>query len=410
MAEPPPTAIRPSQRCLAVHRGGRAHRGLGRVGRRLVEHRDRQVAERVERLLQHAGGAHAGIGDDQRPRDADALAFAAQQLDGAEVELDLGEVLDEGHGACRTVRCGPSNLTSADALARIDPSSSLTCPQSDPQDGRRGRPHGARRPAAAPRADARTRRKAAYEKGAGVLEVPQAAAARASRTSACPRATATRCRRGCMRLRTSVLPRAAVLPRRRLHRRQHRDTHDTLCRVLSAAQRLRGGLARLPAGARAQVPDRVERCLGRAAVRCAQSAARCGLDGAASRSAATAPAARWPRCARSSRAMPACRWRCSCCSTRARRPHQDTRSHRLFADGLAARASRYISWFFGQYIDARAERDDWRFAPLNADDVEGVAPAWIGLAECDPVVDEGIAYADKLRAAACRSSWRSTAA
>jgi acetyl esterase len=26
-------------------------------------------------------------------------------------------------------------------------------------------------------------------------------------------------------------------------------------------------------------------------------------------------------------------------------------------------------------------------------------PAWIGLAECDPVVDEGIAYADKLRAA-----------
>jgi acetyl esterase len=28
-----------------------------------------------------------------------------------------------------------------------------------------------------------------------------------------------------------------------------------------------------------------------------------------------------------------------------------------------------------------------------------VAPAWIGLAECDPVVDDGIAYADKLRAA-----------
>ena len=28
-----------------------------------------------------------------------------------------------------------------------------------------------------------------------------------------------------------------------------------------------------------------------------------------------------------------------------------------------------------------------------------MAPAWVGLAECDPLVDEGIAYADKLRAA-----------
>ena len=46
------------------------------------------------------------------------------------------------------------------------------------------------------------------------------------------------------------------------------------------------------------------------------------------------------------------------------------------------------------------DRDDWRFAPLNAADLEGVAPAWLGLAECDPLVDEGVVYADKLRAAA----------
>ena len=42
---------------------------------------------------------------------------------------------------------------------------------------------------------------------------------------------------------------------------------------------------------------------------------------------------------------------------------------------------------------------DVQFAPLRHDDVEGVAPAWIGLAECDPLVDEGVHYADKLRAA-----------
>ena len=44
-------------------------------------------------------------------------------------------------------------------------------------------------------------------------------------------------------------------------------------------------------------------------------------------------------------------------------------------------------------------RRDWRFAPLLADDVDGVAPACVILAECDPLVDEGLAYADRLRAA-----------
>ena len=78
--------------------------------------------------------------------------------------------------------------------------------------------------------------------------------------------------------------------------------------------------------------------------------------------------------------------------------HQDTDSHRLLADAPLLQAP-LIDFFFGQYIPEHAQRDDWRFAPLLADDVEGVAPAWIGLAEVDPLVDEGIAYADKLRAA-----------
>lgn len=78
--------------------------------------------------------------------------------------------------------------------------------------------------------------------------------------------------------------------------------------------------------------------------------------------------------------------------------HQDTASHHRFANGPLL-GEALITWFFAQYINTPAERNDWRFAPLNADDVDGVAPAWIGLAECDPVVDEGIAYADKLRAA-----------
>ena len=77
--------------------------------------------------------------------------------------------------------------------------------------------------------------------------------------------------------------------------------------------------------------------------------------------------------------------------------HADTASHRLFANGFLLDAST-IEWFFEQYIE-RSQRSDWRFAPLNADDLDGVAPAVLLLAECDPLVDEGMAYADRLRMA-----------
>lgn len=75
----------------------------------------------------------------------------------------------------------------------------------------------------------------------------------------------------------------------------------------------------------------------------------------------------------------------------------DTPSHETFANGYLLDAPS-IAWFFDHYIDA-AQRGDWRFAPLHADDLDGVAPACIVLAECDPLVDEGLAYGDRLRAA-----------
>lgn len=75
----------------------------------------------------------------------------------------------------------------------------------------------------------------------------------------------------------------------------------------------------------------------------------------------------------------------------------DTPSHRRFAQGYLLDAAT-IAWFFAQYIDP-AQRTDWRFAPLEADDLEGVAPACVVLAEADPLVDEGLQYADRLRAA-----------
>ncbi|MDN3920627.1 alpha/beta hydrolase [Roseateles violae] len=76
--------------------------------------------------------------------------------------------------------------------------------------------------------------------------------------------------------------------------------------------------------------------------------------------------------------------------------HADTDSHRRFAKGHLLDAES-IAWFFRHYID-EAQRSDWRFAPLLAEDHEGLAPACLILAEADPLVDEGLAYADLLRA------------
>jgi acetyl esterase len=77
---------------------------------------------------------------------------------------------------------------------------------------------------------------------------------------------------------------------------------------------------------------------------------------------------------------------------------QDSESHRRLARGVLLDAD-VIQWFFGLYLGDDAQRHDWRFAPLEAspDALRGVAPAWIALAQHDPLLDEGLAYARRLR-------------
>jgi acetyl esterase len=74
---------------------------------------------------------------------------------------------------------------------------------------------------------------------------------------------------------------------------------------------------------------------------------------------------------------------------------QETASHHTYDSGFMLDKAT-VDWFFDHYIDAK-DRDDWRFAPMLAERHDGLAPAWIGLAECDPLFDEGVAYADVLR-------------
>jgi acetyl esterase len=237
--------------------------------------------------------------------------------------------------------------------------------------------------------------KAAYEKGAGVLEVPKPQLERVE-DFAIP------ARDGHPLPARLYAPSRAVLPVLLFFHGGGFTvgsiaTHDTLCRVLSE----RSGCAVVSVDYRLAPEHKFPTASNDAwdAVQfVARSAAELGLDGArlalGGDSAGGTLAAVCAILARDAGLSVALQMLFYPGTT----AHQDTPSHRRFADGPLL-GEQLITWFFAQYLHSPAERDDWRFAPLNADDVEGVAPAWIGLAECDPVVDEGIAYADKLRAA-----------
>ncbi|MGV7247082.1 alpha/beta hydrolase fold domain-containing protein, partial [Caballeronia sp. M23-90] len=78
---------------------------------------------------------------------------------------------------------------------------------------------------------------------------------------------------------------------------------------------------------------------------------------------------------------------------------QDTPSYAQFAEGHVLTA-KTVKWFFKHYLREEKDRDDWRFAPLDArgpmPSFEGIAPAWIAAADHDPLFDENVAYAAKL--------------
>jgi acetyl esterase len=58
-----------------------------------------------------------------------------------------------------------------------------------------------------------------------------------------------------------------------------------------------------------------------------------------------------------------------------------------------------LDWFYRQYARQDADRRDERFSPLLGEPPAGTAPALMVLAECDPLLDEGLAYARKLEQA-----------
>lgn len=78
--------------------------------------------------------------------------------------------------------------------------------------------------------------------------------------------------------------------------------------------------------------------------------------------------------------------------------HQDSGSHRRFATGHLLEADT-LRWMYANYLRDDRDRLDWRFAPMHANDLAGAPPAFVILADHDPLLDEGIAYAERLWAA-----------
>jgi acetyl esterase len=76
-------------------------------------------------------------------------------------------------------------------------------------------------------------------------------------------------------------------------------------------------------------------------------------------------------------------------------PEPETPSHYKFAEGYVL-SRNTITWFFRLYQRSRADSNDFRFAPLIADDLANLPPALVLVAGYDPLRDEGVDYAKRL--------------
>ncbi len=72
-------------------------------------------------------------------------------------------------------------------------------------------------------------------------------------------------------------------------------------------------------------------------------------------------------------------------------------SQHAFADDYLL-TRRTILWFHDHYRASEDDRRDFRYAPLVCEDLSRLPPALVMVGECDPLRDDGIAYACRLMA------------
>lgn len=80
---------------------------------------------------------------------------------------------------------------------------------------------------------------------------------------------------------------------------------------------------------------------------------------------------------------------------------RDTPSHREFAEDHFLTAAS-MDWFTAQFLSRPEEARHPHASPALLEDVSGLPPALVITAECDPLCDEGEAYARRMQAAGVR--------
>ena len=83
----------------------------------------------------------------------------------------------------------------------------------------------------------------------------------------------------------------------------------------------------------------------------------------------------------------------------------ETPSMTAFADSFPLNQD-LMGWYARHYLPEGADLNDVRISPLRAEDLSGLAPGVVITAGFDPLVDQGFAYAEKLKAAGVDTIYR----
>lgn len=81
-------------------------------------------------------------------------------------------------------------------------------------------------------------------------------------------------------------------------------------------------------------------------------------------------------------------------------------SYQTYGKGFGILTDDAMKWFQKHYLNSSDDAEDWRASPLKAKSFAGTAPAIIVAAECDVLVDDGKAYADRLKADGVKVDYR----
>lgn len=77
--------------------------------------------------------------------------------------------------------------------------------------------------------------------------------------------------------------------------------------------------------------------------------------------------------------------------------HSTRPSRTTYADGYFLDRDS-LDWFFSRYLPDEGDAENWRASPMRAQSLAGLPPMTLVTAECDPLVDDGVAFTKRVRA------------